>query len=87
MLLRRFPNLIKRFPFYRFIKIKEYPITMEPAEKTPENTIFGVPKDLSKKYECKSAFGNQLRLQYVLKYPEEFFDNVGIVAGWSKTCR
>lgn len=60
---------------------------METAQKESSNIVYGVPKDLLTKYECKHSFGEQIRIQYVLKHPEELFDKTGIVAGWSKTCR
>ena len=84
--LKTLSTSLIRYPRIKFIKIKEYP-QMEGLSESLQNLKFGVPEQFLHKLEAKNAFGDLLRVRYVLEHPNEFFDKVGVVAGWSKTVR
>lgn len=40
-----------------------------------------------KKAVPKHAIGQILRMEHIIRNPEEYFETEGIVAGWSRTVR
>jgi hypothetical protein len=58
---------------------------MEPTTKQYKSPY--VEERFFKKSIPKFNIGEILRVEHIIKTPEEYYDKEGIVAGWSRTLR